>query len=73
MSGMLYLDNFVSSEHDAVGQGIALSVGEGNLRKTQAMGTVELTGLEMIKRQALGQASAQAATKFLTMLAAGMQ
>jgi hypothetical protein len=44
-------------------QGLGLDLG----RTSQAMGTVELTGLEMIVRMAFGHASAQAATRLRTM------
>mmetsp|Transcript_36749 Transcript_36749/g.55476 ORF Transcript_36749/g.55476 Transcript_36749/m.55476 type:complete len:222 (+) Transcript_36749:579-1244(+) len=38
-------------------------------KTSAAMGTVEFTGLEMMRMQALGQALAQPATKFFTILA----
>jgi hypothetical protein len=37
------------------------------MHTSAAMGTVELTGLEMMQRIALGHASAQAATRLRTM------
>ena len=62
----LSLSNFPSHTHRHTHRNLHINIHK-NMHTSAAMGTVELTGLEMMQRIALGHASAQAATRLRTM------